>query len=181
MKINLRSYATELSFWIEALKPFISKEFHRPLSALKEQLENGRDNLRPAFEWKLDKPVVTKEAERYDGPDKSPHKVKVGWQFESNFVSNEQSRKTGLWTVTKMVTHIRVYSANNDEEILHFHHDLKNREQLGPHVHMQFSEHYLKDKGRIPIAVPRFPVTAILPTDCFDLVLVTLPPSFIQF
>ncbi|WP_129418229.1 hypothetical protein [Rhizobium leguminosarum] len=176
MRINLRKYATELSYWIDALKPFIGKESHRALSALKDQLENGRDNLRPAFDWKLDRPIVTKEAERYDGPDKTPHKVKVGWQFESTFESDGQSKKTSLWNIKKMVTHIRIYNADDDSEILHFHHDLKNREQLGPHVHMQFSEHYLKNKGRIPIAVPRFPITAILPTDCFDLVLAEFFP-----
>lgn len=176
MKINLKAYANELNFWIEPLKAFIGKESHRTLSDLKEQLENGRDNLRPNFDWKLDKPIVTTVADRYDGHGRSPHKVTIGWQFESAFQSGEDSKKKGLWTVSKMVTHIRVYNADNGEEILHFHHDLKNQGQLGPYVHMQFSEHYLKEKGRIPIAVPRFPIAAILPTDCFDLVLAEFFP-----
>ena len=176
MKIDLREYATELRYWLEAFKPFVDKVSHPSLMRLQEEIENGRDNLRPSFGWKLAAPIQLIDADRYDGTVKSPHVVRVTWQFEAEFKSRPDSRKTFLWTVENMVTHVRVYSAKNDEEILHFHHDMKNKGQLGPHSHMQFSEHYQKDKGKIPIAVPRFPTVAMLPTDCLDFVLAEFFP-----
>jgi hypothetical protein len=171
MKIDLRTYAKELTYWIDAFRPFVDNASRSALARLQEQLENGRDNLRTSFEWKLAAPIRTKIADRYDGPDKTPHKIKIGWQFECKFNRLADSKKSYVWTVSDMVTHIRIYSASDDAEILHFHYDLKNNNQLGPHVHMQFSEHYMKSKGRIPIAVPRFPSATMLPTDCLDLVL----------
>lgn len=171
MKIDLKAYATEFDFWIEAFKPFVEHASHPALSRLKSELEDGRDNRRPSFAWKLDKPVMTIEADSYDGCGRSPHKVKIGWKFEALFEIGTDEKRKSIWNVTKMVTQFRVYSSADDQEILHFHHDMKNNGQLGPHIHMQLSEDYLKDKGRIPIAVPRFPSVAMLPTDCLDLVL----------
>ncbi len=114
---------------------------------------------------------MTVEADSYDGPDRTPHKVRIGWQFHATFRNDDRTKRGSLWTVKAMATHIHVYSAADDQEILHFHLDMKNKGQLGPHVHMQLSEQYQKDKGRIPIAVPRFPATAVLPTDCLDFAL----------
>lgn len=171
MKINLREYAAELAFWLEAFKPFVSRESNPALIRLQEQIENGRDNLRPSFPWKLDASIKTLTADRYDGKDRTPHKVWIGWQFESEFESGPESRKQFIWTVKKMVTQIRIHSADDDSLISHFHFDMKNEGQLGPHVHMQVSEDFQKQKGRIPMAVPRFPAAPLLPTDCMDLVL----------
>lgn len=171
MKIDLKAYATEFDFWIEAFKPFVEHASQPALSRLKSELEDGRDNRRASFAWKLDKQIMTIAADSYDGPDRSPHKVKIGWKFEALFQIGTDPKRKSVWTVDKMVTQIRVYSCEDNQEILHFHHDMKNNGQLGPHIHMQFSEDYLKNKGRIPIAVPRFPSIAMLPTDCFDLVL----------
>lgn len=171
MKINLREYSTELGYWIDAFSPFIDTPSLPALRNLQIELEDGRDNLRPRFDWKLPVPIVTKVADQYDGPGRSPHKVKVGWQFTSTFSATDDSKKKHIWLVESMVTHIRVYSQHDNAEILHFHLDLKESNQLGPHVHMQFSEHFLKNKGRIPIALPRFPSAALLPTDCLDFVL----------
>ena len=176
MLINLREYATELEYWLDAFGPFIASESLPALRNLQRELEDGRDNYRPRFDWKLPHPILTNVADRYDGPDRSPHGIRLGWQFTSSFSATADSRRRHIWSVDSMVTHIKVYSAEDNSEILHFHVDLKNRDQLGPHVHMQLSEHYLKDKGRIPLAIPRFPSAALLPTDCFDLVLCEVFP-----
>lgn len=171
MKIDLREYGTELGFWLEAFKPFVVKESITTLIKLHEQLENGRDNVRPSFPWKLASPIRTIVADRYDGKDRTPHKVWIGWQFHSVFKRVEEAKRRTIWFVQDMVTQVRVHSADDDSVISHFHFDMKNENQLGPHVHLQISEDYQKEKGRIPIAVPRFPIAPLLPTDCLDLVL----------
>jgi hypothetical protein len=171
MRINLREYATELRHWVEAFEQFVDPGSKRPLSRLLEELENGRDNVRPAFGWKLAAPIRSVVADRYDGHGRTPNKVIVSWQFESEFETGPDFKKKSIWIVKKMVTQIRIHSVPDDNVILQFHYDMKNRSQLGPHVHMQLSEHYQKEQDRIPIAVPRFPAMTMLPTDCFDLVL----------
>ncbi|MEF3130114.1 hypothetical protein OS035_01380 [Rhizobium sp. 268] len=172
MKIDLRNYATELNHWIAAFSPLIETASHPALSRMKDDLDQGRFNKgRDSFPWLLGKPIWTKPAEHYDGLDKKTHKVKIGWKFYSIFAVDQKAKKTGLWSVERMETHIYVYSVETDEEIIHFHFDLKNKDQLGPHVHMQLSENYLINSKRIPIAVPRFPFSTVLPTDCLDLVL----------
>lgn len=176
MKIDLKAYGKELEFWLEAFKPFVDHGSQPALPRLKQQLEDGRDIARPTFPWKLDKPIVTKAADRYDGTGKTPHRVRIGWQFAATFERGNDPKNRALWMVKEMATHIHVSLSGSGEEILHFHFDLKNKGQLGPHAHMQLSEHFLKNKNRVPVAVPRFPSTAVLPTDCLDLVLAEFFP-----
>lgn len=176
MRIDLKAYARELEYWLDAFAPFVEHGSQPALPRLKEQLENGRDVARPTFPWKLDKPVMTIAADKYDGVNKTPHQVRIGWQFTAIFKSAEIQRRNALWTIEKMETHIYVRLCDSGNDILHFHYDLKNKGQLGPHVHMQLSEHFQKNKGLIPIAVPRFPSAAVLPTDCLDLVLAEFFP-----
>ena len=171
MKISLRDYGTELAFWLEAFKPFVAKDSASALAKIHEQLEDGRDNLRASFPWKLANPIMTIVADRYDGKNRTPHRVRIGWQFETVFDKGAASKKHAMWTVQKMVTQIRVHSADDNSVASHFHFDMKNGQQLGPHIHLQISEDYQKDKGRIPLAVPRYPIAPLLPTDCLDLVL----------
>lgn len=183
MKINLRDYATELRFWLDAFKSFVDRESVNALSNLQGELESGRDNLRSTFPWRLAKPIKTKVADQYDGSNRTPHRVWVGWQFDSVFECEANTRKNGLWTVQNMVTHVRVHAADDGTLISHFHFDMKglkkNKEggktkskpQLGPHIHLQVSEGHLQNNGRIPLSIPRFPITTLLPTDCLDLVL----------
>lgn len=171
MKINLRNYGTELAHWLRAFEPFVEPASQPALSRLKLVLEDGRDNLREKFDWSLKDPIITKIANSYDRRNNNAHEVRVGWQFESAFERGEHSRKKSIWTVGKMVTHIRVYDAANNEVLLHFHVDMKNSEQLGPHIHLQLSEDYMEKRVGLQIAVPRFPFATILPTDCLDFVL----------
>jgi hypothetical protein len=171
VKIDLNEYGRELGYWIEGFKPFVDQASHAALDRLKRELEDSRDNRRSAFDWKLAKPVMTIATDRYDGKNKTPHKVRIGWQFESRISLTDNSRRSPVWTIDRLSTHVRVYSTTDDQIILHYHHDLREKSQLGPQSHMQFSERFRKDKGLIPIAVPRFPSLAVLPTDCLDLAL----------
>lgn len=182
MKIDLRNYARELGHWLEAFEPFMDRASRPELRRLSKSLEDGRDAPHSSFPWRLHKPLRSVEADKYDGLEKTPHKVWIGWQFEADFERGPDLTKKYIWTIRSMVTQIRVHSSADDSEILHFHYDLKNLNankvpQLGPHIHMQFSEHYLKEHKRIAIAVPRFPSAVLLPTDCFDLVLSEFFPS----
>lgn len=171
MKIDLREYGVELGYWIEAFGPFVDRPGAAALGRLKQELETARDDRHERFPWKLAKPIVTVDTDRYDGATKTPHKVRIGWQFHATIRLTEKSKRNPLWEIEEMATHIYVRSSENDQEIMHFHHDLKNRGQLGPQTHMQLSEQYQKDAGRIPIAVPRFPSLPVLPTDCLDFAL----------
>lgn len=171
MKIDLKEYGDELEYWVEAFKPFVDHASWHSLKGICDTLADGRDNRRTVFQWFVRDLIWTKIADRYDGVDKTPHEIRVGWRFQSTFVLGTDPRRKPIWTVKEMVTQIHVCLAENNGEILRFHYDMKNEGQLGPHVHMQFSEEYMKDNKRIPIAVPRFPSPTMLPTDCLDLVL----------
>ena len=171
MKIDLGQYGQELEHWLRAIEPFTEIASVPALRRVREDLLDGAANRPAELPWKLTKPILCKPARQYDGVDKSPHAVQVQWQFEARFTAPTRVGKRWIWTVSEMVTQTKVCLLETGDELLHFHHDLKNKDQLGPHVHMQVSEHWLKENKPVPIAVPRFPAAVVLPTDCLDLIL----------
>lgn len=171
MKINLHNYGNELRYWIAAFKPFVDQGSKPALDRLGDLLEDGRERHQPRFAWKLDKPIWSIVADRYDSPTKTPDGVQIGWKFESSFLKEAGPKNRYGWTIDEMVTQIEIRLAADHTEILKFHYDMKTPNQLGPHSHMQFSEHFQTARGRVPIGVPRFPSAVMLPTDCLDLVL----------
>lgn len=170
MKIDLAQYGQELEVWLKVVEPFTDRASVNALRKLGESLLDGNAKRPAKLEWKASKPIISKPAERYDGVDKVKPPVRVAWSFKAVFVEPAKVNRRWIWTIEELSTHSVVTLCETGEEILRFHHDLKNQGQLGPHVHMQVSEEWLTSKGLTPIAVPRFPAGAVLPTDCLDLV-----------
>ncbi|GAB1582895.1 hypothetical protein PPNSA23_28380 [Phyllobacterium phragmitis] len=173
----MRNYGNELAHWIRAFEPFVEHAFKPALPRLQAVLERGQDASPEKFEWDLKEPIATIVADSYDKRGGKSHKVRLYWQFESIFRRGAETRRKNIWTVAKMVTQIQVRDATTDDRLLHFHVDMKNLGQLGPHIHLQLSEEYMADKVGSPIAVPRFPFATVLPTDCLDFVLSEFFPT----
>ncbi|MBY5839828.1 hypothetical protein J3P71_06430 [Rhizobium leguminosarum] len=172
MKINLQNYRQEFDHWIKAFDPFVDHASKSALPQLHSRLEDGIDNKRESFTWELKKPVTTIVAESYDKKEESgSHPIRIDWQFKSVFERCEDTKKKKIWSVKEMCTHFSINDASGGDEIMHFHVDLKNDKQLGPHVHFQFSEEYMEKNVGVRLAVPRFPLATVLPTDCMDFVL----------
>lgn len=172
MIINLQNYRQEFDHWIKAFDPFVDHPFKSALPQLLSTLEDGIDNRRASFRWELKKPVTTIASESYDRREESgSHPVRIDWQFKAQFDLNEYTKRRKVWTVRDMCTHFHVRDASSGDEIMHFHVDLKDGKQLGPHFHFQFSEEYMEKNFGLRLAVPRFPLATVLPTDCMDFVL----------
>jgi hypothetical protein len=181
MNINLRKYVTEVRYWLGAFDQFIEHASKPALARLLRDLEQGLDNDIDPLPWKAPKAIISKPATKYDGAQKNAERVYLTWQFHAEFQKRKKEKGPQLWDVRNMVTHIKVVTTTEqtkarenkctEREAIHFHYDLKEQNQLGPHSHMQISELFLQREKKVNLAVPRFPTAALLPTDCFDLVL----------
>lgn len=171
MIVDLRSYEAELRHWITAFEDYVELASNPALKRVLRDLETGRVE-RDSFRWHTTKPIKSKVANRYDGVAKDAHEVVLSWEFTCSFTKRKPiAKKEILWDVSELSTQTKVLDAASDETILHFHQDLKNKDQFGPHCHLQIAERYIEDVKGVRLATPRFPAAAILPTDCFDLVL----------
>ncbi|WP_105438961.1 hypothetical protein [Neorhizobium sp. T25_13] len=172
MKINLQNYRQEFDHWIKAFDQFVDHASKPTLNDLKTTLEDGIDNKREAFKWIPRNVVSTIIADSYDRRKPSASDpVYIDWWFEAEFARCEDTRKKKIWLVNSMCTQFNVRNASDNASIMQFHVDLRDGKQLGPHVHLQMAEEYMKRNVGVPLAVPRFPLATVLPTDCMDLVL----------
>lgn len=172
MIIDLKAYGTELAFWIDAFAPYVDRASATALKQILSDLQRGQDET-DVFPWNTPKPIKTRVANSYDGQDKAAMPVFVTWSFNARFSKIAGlGKRPQLWNIDRLETHIKIIVATDDQpEALHFHNDLKNHGQLGPHTHLQIAESFLQQKKQINLAVPRFPTATVLPTDCLDLVL----------
>lgn len=170
MIINLHSYAEELDAFIPALQPFLDGPSHARYMNLVERLKQRRDNIRCRhFSWETQEPLTTICTERYDGRDRRSEPVTVSVGIDAHFTRDAVSVK--LWSIDRLIIHVSVFRPDNDQPSLQFHIDQKNDGQLGPPIHMQVSDKFLGALHGHRLAVPRFPIVPLLPTDCFDFLL----------
>jgi hypothetical protein len=167
MIINLKDYANEAQFILQAAKPFIIAQSINVLDEIKSDLETGRGGGK-AFTWETKRPMKFKEARDYDRRKGTVIPITVEISFCSQF--SPISRKGNDWKIDRLETHLKLFRDGNDEPVLHLHIDKKNKDQRGPHLHMQISEECTQRLG-MRIGVPRFPFGFLLPTDCLDFAL----------
>ena len=170
MIINLHSYAEELDVFTHALEPFLDGPSHARYNNLVERLKQCRDNTKcENFAWSTQESLTTIRAECYDGRGRRSEPVTISVGIDGHFTRDTAAAE--LWSIDRLITHLSVIRPDDDQPSLQFHIDQKNEGQLGPPIHMQVSERFLGDFHGHRLAVPRFPIVTLLPTDCFDFLL----------
>jgi hypothetical protein len=176
MKISLQEYAKELEYWIKAFEPFVDRTSIGTLRDTRERLLSGFER-KAKFEWATARPIKLDLATAYDRAQGEVEPVQVRWRFMAAFAPDLKDKsKRPLWDVLGMNTEVEIYRPDPECLVMRYHHDLKGKDQLGPHTHLQISERFLDDAVGMRLAVPRFPAVALLPTDCLDLVLAEFFP-----
>lgn len=140
-------------------------------------LETGRDNT-TSFIWetKVDEPIETQVATRYDSLTRTPDPVVISMGFIAKF-TRLGGKKSVDWSVDRLETHITIRGEGKRDPALWFHIDKKNVGQLGPATHLQISEDCCDFLGDLKLGVPRFPFGFVLPTDCLDFILAEFFPA----
>jgi hypothetical protein len=171
MKINLHEYVRELEYWIKAFEPYVDRASIGHLRDTHESM-SSKMNKKAEFEWATSRPITLAISTEYDRAEGQMEPVHVSWRFRACFSPDpEDKSKRPLWDVLRLNTELEVHRQNPEMLLFRFHHDMKDKDQLGPHAHLQVSESFLEEKVGMRLAVPRFPAVALLPTDCLDMVL----------
>jgi len=171
MKISLHEYVKELEYWIKAFEPYVDRASIGNLWDTKESM-SSKMSKKAEFEWATSRPVKLRISTEYDRAEGQMVPVHVSWRFRARFSPDPKDKsRRPLWDVLRLNTELEVRREIPETLLLRFHHDMKDKDQLGPHAHLQVSESFLEEKVGMRLAVPRFPAIALLPTDCLDMVL----------
>ena len=170
MLINLDRYCQELDAYVPGFLPFLERRSQGTLQDLVEDLKQSRDHPKcMGFAWSTRNPLHSILADRYDRQSGTSLPVRIQISFMASF--SRRTRRDRVWRLIRVETQIEVVRPCGPHSLLRFHIDKKNPGQLGPFAHMQFSEDFLQEVIGYGLAVPRFPVCILLPTDCIDFVL----------
>jgi len=166
--IPLKQYRSEAEVLLLGAQEYIRHASKYRYKKILDDLGTLCESNNETVSWKAWN-IDLETAKCYDRASGQSPPVRVRFGFDLAFQLHDP--KAGLWALEKAVTQIQVYIEDSDKPaVSHFHVDLKNPEQLGPLVHVQFSEELSKRLG-LAMGVPRIPFPIVLPTDCLDFVL----------
>ena len=167
--LELNQYRKELAIFLDGAEEFVRRRSLSRFKKMLDDLDHTIDSGNPSTYWRA-RNIDLVVAKRYDRREGKSAPVRVRFGFDIALASHQVKR--GYWHLSKCVSHIHVFREDDDagEHVTAFHIDLKNPEQLGPEVHIQFAETCSQRLG-LAMGVPRIPFPAVLPTDCLDFAL----------